>query len=140
MDDNDLRTILESATTIAVVGASTDPDKAANHVPAILIEAGYDVVPVHPKASEILGRPAYPSLADVPRKVDIVDVFRPADEAPGVVEQADAIGAPVVWVQLGIVSPEARRLAGEAGVTYLDDICIGETVRRLDTHPPAAGS
>lgn len=140
MDDDQLRTILEGATTIAVVGASTDPDKAANHVPALLIEAGYNVVPVHPKATEILGRRAYPTLAEIPGPVDIVDVFRPADEAPGVVEQAVAAGAPVVWVQLGIVSPEARRIAEDAGLTYLEDVCIGATARRLGTHPAGAAS
>lgn len=135
MDDQQLRSILEGARTIAVVGASTDPSKPSNEVPGILIDRGYDVYPVHPEADEILGRKAYRSLADIPVPVDVVDVFRPAAEVPGVTEAAIAIGAPVVWVQLGITSPEAAALAEEAGITYLEDICIGATAKRLDARP-----
>jgi len=135
MDDNELRELLEGVTTIAVVGASTNPAKASNAVPKFLIEAGYTVIPVHPAAEEILGQTAYPTLADIPLPVDIVDVFRPATEAPGLADQAVAIGARTLWLQLGITSPEAKQLAERAGLTYLEDICIGETTRRLGVHP-----
>lgn len=137
MDDGELRELLEGVRTIAVVGASSDPDKAAHRIPALLIEHGYTVVPVHPTATELLGRTAYPALADVPVPVDVVDVFRPAAEAPGIAEQAVAIGARVLWLQLGVTSPEARRIAEAAGLTFVEDTCIGATAHRLDTHPPA---
>jgi len=135
MDDNELRELLEGVTTIAVVGASTNPAKASNAVPKFLIEAGYTVIPVHPAAEEVLGQTAYPTLTDIPVRVDVVDVFRPATEAPGLADQAIAIGARTLWLQLGITSPEAKQLAERAGLTYLEDICIGETTSRLGVHP-----
>lgn len=131
MDDNELKSILTSARTIAVVGASTHPEKAAHKIPELLIAAGYTVVPVHPAATEILGQKAYPTLADIPVPVDIVDVFRPDHEVPGVVQQALDIKSPTIWVQLGITSEEGRELAEKAGVTYVEDTCIGATVQRL---------
>jgi len=133
--DTELRALLADATTIAVVGASTDPTKAASRIPALLIEAGYTVIPVHPTAREILAQPVYATLADVPVPIDIVDVFRPAAEAPGIAEQAAAVGARALWLQLGITSIEARQIADRAGMTYLEDICIGETARRLGARP-----
>ena len=136
MNDTDLKALLEGATTIAVVGASTNPDKAANHIPAGLIRAGYTVIPVHPTAGEILGQTAYASLADVPVPIDIVDVFRPPAEAAGIAEQAGAVGANAVWLQAGITSEEAAAVARQAGITFVEDLCIGETSKRLDTHPP----
>ena len=135
MTDDELRELLQGVTTIAVVGASTNPAKASNAVPKFLIEAGYTVIPVHPAAEKILGQTAYPTLADIPVPVDIVDAFRPAAEAPGLADQAVAIGAGTLWLQLGITSAEAGRIAEQAGVTYLEDICIGATTRRLGTHP-----
>lgn len=136
MDDRQLRQLLENVRTIAVVGASTDPSKPSHTVPAYLIEAGYTVIPVHPKATEILGQRAYPTLAEIPVAVDIVDVFRPGPEIPDIARQVIAMGAPVLWVQRGITSAEGKQIALEAGLTYLEDICIGETTRRLGTHPP----
>jgi predicted CoA-binding protein len=93
-------------------------------VPASLKAAGYRVIPVHPSATEILGEKAYRSLLDVPGKVDIVDVFRPADEAPGIAEQAVQIGAGALWLQLGIASQRAREIAEAGGLTYVEDRCI----------------
>ena len=127
----DLRAVLEAARTVAVVGASTDESKPSNRIPATLLEAGFDVIPVHPKADEILGREAYPVLADIPVPVDIVDVFRPAEEAPDIARQAVAIGAKVLWLQLGLVSPEARQIALDGGLVYVEDTCIGATTTRL---------
>lgn len=135
MTDDELLALLRGVRTIAVVGASARPGKPSHSIPALMIEAGYTVVPVNPSASEILGRRAYPSLADVPHAIDVVDVFRPAEEAPSVAEQAVAIGARVLWLQLGITSPGARRIAESAGLTYLENICIGHTTRRLGAHP-----
>jgi len=116
--------ILASARTIAVVGLSRDPAKAAHGVPAVLQAHGFRIIPVHPSASELLGEKVYRSLADIPEPVDLVDVFRPAPEAPGIAEQAVAIGAKALWLQEGIVSPEARRIATEGGLEYVENRCI----------------
>lgn len=135
MDKDELLTILTTNTTVAVVGASANPDKAAHRIPAMLLRAGYEVIPVNPAATEIWDRPAYPSLADVPVPVDIVDVFRPADEAPAIAEQAVAVGAKVLWLQKDLYSPEAAAIARDAGLTYVEGICIGETRHALHAHP-----
>jgi predicted CoA-binding protein len=131
MDDTELKNVLESSRTVAIVGLSTDPEKTSSKIAGILIDAGYDVIPVHPKATEILGRTAYATLADIPIPVDIVDVFRPADEAAGIARAAVQIGAKTVWLQLGIASAEARTIAEDAGLTYVEDTCIGATTVRL---------
>lgn len=138
VNDSNLRRLLNAATTIAVVGASTNPAKAANRIPELLIKAGYTVIPVHPTATEILGQRAYPALATIGVHVDIVDVFRPGSEAAGIAEQAAAIGAAAVWLQRGITSNEARQVAKQAGMAYFEDRCIGETTVRLAAHPAAA--
>lgn len=119
------RQILADAHTIAVVGASRDPQKPAHWVPLMLQEQGWRVVPVNPHAEHIFGERAYARLADVPDHVDVVEVFRPAAEAPDIVRAAAAIGARAVWLQLGIVSPQARRLAEELGLEYVEDHCMG---------------
>jgi predicted CoA-binding protein len=126
----DPREVLETSTTVAVVGMSTDPDKAAHTVPVSLHEAGYKLYPVHPKADQIAGLDAYASLADLPEAPDVVDVFRPADEAPDIARQAVQAGAKVLWLQLGITSDEARSLAEDAGLGYVEDHCIGTERRR----------
>ena len=119
-----IKDLLTSAKTIVVVGLSTQPWKAAHSVPASLKAAGYRVIPVHPSATEILGEKAYRSLLDVPDKIDIVDVFRPADEAPGIAEQAVQVKAGALWLQLGIVSHQAREIAEAGGLAYVEDRCI----------------
>jgi predicted CoA-binding protein len=120
----DARQILAGAGTIAVVGASRDPRKPAHTVPAQMQRYGWRIIPVNPTADELFGERVYRSLADIPHPVDLVDVFRPAADAVDVVRQAVAIGAPAVWLQLGIVSAEARRIAEEAGVDYVEDRCL----------------
>lgn len=135
----DLRALLTRTRTIAVVGCSTDPSKAAHQIPAQLVAAGFDVIPVHPTATEILGRPAYPTLADVPLPVDLVDVFRPPAEAAGVATQAVAAGAAALWLQLGITSAEAAQVAADAGMDYVEDLCLGVEVRRLGITVPTPG-
>jgi uncharacterized protein len=131
MDDMTLKSLLDTARTVAVVGLSTNPEKASVGVAKVLLDAGYDVIPVHPTATQVLGRKAYPTLADIPVPVDIVDVFRPEREAPGIARQAVEIGASTLWLQLGLTSGEARETAEGAGLRYVEDTCIGETTLRL---------
>jgi len=118
------KTILEQSMTIAVVGASRFPDKEAHTVPAEMQAAGFRVIPVNPHADELFGEPVYRRLEDIPEPVDLVDVFRPSEETPDVVRSAVRIGAKAVWLQLGIVSDESRRIAEEAGVDYVEDHCL----------------
>lgn len=116
--------ILAGSPVIAVVGASRHPAKAAHRVPLTLKQHGWTVIPVNPQSDEIWGERCYPTLADIPGPVDLVDVFRPAEDAPEVVRQAIAIGAKAVWLQSGIVSAEARQLAEQAGLAYVEDRCV----------------
>lgn len=135
MDDAALTALLADVKTIAVVGCSRHPYKAAHAIPRELQAAGYRIVPVSPLGEELLGERVYRRLSDVDVPVDLVDVFRPAPETPEVVRQAAAIGAPAVWLQLGIASAEARAIAEEAGMAYVEDRCLGVEVRRLDVRP-----
>jgi predicted CoA-binding protein len=132
------RQILEDFTTIAVVGASRHPDKPSYAVPLQLKRHGWRVIPVNPSVSEIWGETCYPSLADVPEPIDLVNVFRPSDQATDVVRQAVAIGAKAVWLQQGIVSAEGRQLALDAGLDYVEDQCTAviRAVHQL-SHPTA---
>lgn len=132
------RSILERCAVIAVVGLSTNPGKAAHAVPAAMQAAGFRVIPVHPTATEILGECAYPTLEDVPEPVELVNVFRPAAEAPEIARQAVRIGARAIWVQLGLRSPAAREIAEEGGLDYVEDRCIAvERARYAVTKSPA---
>ncbi|MCA1840393.1 MAG: CoA-binding protein [Actinomycetota bacterium] len=129
--DEELSAIYTSAKTIAVVGISADPSKDAHTVPEYLQYYGYKIVPVNPKGGEILGEKVYGSLDDVDIPVDVVDVFRPAEEAPGIARSAIKIGAKVLWMQPGIISDEAAEIAIEAGLTVVMDTCIRTNHRRL---------
>ena len=126
------REILERSTTVAVVGISRDEDKPAGHIPAQLQARGFRILPVNPKIDEILGEKAYPSLREIGEPVDVVEIFRPAEEAPDIVREAAAIGAKAVWLQLGLRSDEARRVAEEAGMGYVEDRCMGAESHRYD--------
>lgn len=119
-----IQELLQGAKTIAVVGLSTESTKASNMVASYLLDEGYRVIPVHPKAEEILEQKAYRSLADIPEPVDVVDVFRPAAEAGAIVDQAIAIGAKSVWFQLRIIDLEAAERAKAAGLLAVVDKCI----------------
>lgn len=119
------RELLAKSRRIAIVGCSATPGKDAHEVPALILRKGWDVQPVNPAAAEIFGRPAYKRLADVPGPIDVVNVFRPAAEAPDIARQAVAVGAKALWLQTGIRSEEARRIAEEAGLAYVEDACIG---------------
>ncbi len=123
-DDDELRELL-AYDRIAVVGCSTTPGKAAHDVPRYMQDRGYEIAPVNPFADEVLGEPAVDSLAEVAGEVPLVDVFRPAEEAVGVVEAAvDRGDVEAVWLQLGIENDEAARLAEEAGLRFVQDRCL----------------
>jgi len=147
MDDRDatdtdatVEAILRGYDTITVVGASTVPTKAAHTVPAHMQAHGWRIVPVNPLATELLGEPAYPTLADVPGPVGLVDVFRPSRATPDIARQAVAAGATALWLQLGIASAEARGIAEDAGLLYVEDRCLIIERRRLGLEAPRAGS
>jgi len=116
--------ILSEARTIALVGASPRPERPSNSVMRYLLDAGYRVIPVRPVGpSEILGRPRVASLAEIDEPIDLVDVFRRSEFCPGVAEEAVAAGARALWLQLGVVSGEARAIAEAAGLDYVEDEC-----------------
>jgi uncharacterized protein len=133
--DAELRSILGDAKTVAVVGLSSKPDRYSYEVAASLQERGYRIVPVNPNEREVLGERAYPTLLDVPDgvDVDVVDVFRRAEDTPPIAEQAVARGARVLWLQDGIVNEDARRIAEEGGLTVIMGVCIKRTTKRLET-------
>ena len=116
--------ILAGSTVIAVVGASREPWKPSHSVPLQMLRHGWRIIPVNPFADEILGIPAVKALADIDEPVDLVNVFRPSADAVEIVRQAVAIKAPAVWLQSGIVSAEARKVATEAGLDYVEDRCL----------------
>ena len=126
------RDICRTYERVAIVGLSTDPSKESHERAKDLLEMGYDVVPVHPKATEILGRRAYAKLSDVQPPVEVVDVFRPSEEAPVHAREAVAAGAKVLWLQVGIKSDEARRIAEAGGLLFVEDRCFATEAGRLD--------
>jgi hypothetical protein len=132
-EDRELRALLGEARTIAVVGLSPDPDRPSHRVAAYLQRHGYRIVPVNPHVDEVLGEPAYATLLEIPRDidVDVVDVFRRAEETPAVARDAVAIGADVLWLQEGIVNEEAATIAADAGLDVIMGICISHTRARL---------
>jgi uncharacterized protein len=137
--DQVVERILTSYDTITVVGASVAPSKAAHTVPAHMQAHGWRIIPVNPHAEEILGEPVFRTLADIPRHIGLVDVFRPSPQAPDIARQAVAAGASALWLQLGIVSPEARTVAEDAGLLYVEDRCLLIEQRRLGLEAPAVG-
>lgn len=117
-------TILRTSKRIAVVGASATPGKDAHEIPKHLAEQGVDVLPVNPTASEVFGRKAYKSLAEVPGPIDLVVVFRPSAEAPDIARQAIQAQAKGLWLQTGITSDDAAKLAHAAGLRYVENACV----------------
>jgi predicted CoA-binding protein len=128
--------ILSSYDTITVVGASNASHKAAHYVPAHMQRHGWRIVPVNPNAARILGERVYPTLADISDGIGLVDVFRPPEQAPDIARQAVAAGATALWLQLGIASDEARTIAEDAGLLYVEDRCLIIEQRRLDLDAP----
>lgn len=121
----DAQQILADARVIAVVGASRDPRKPAHTVPLDMQRHGWRIIPVNPLAGEeLFGERVYRSLSEIPHPVDMVNIFRRPDDAVEVVRDAVAIGAPSIWLQLGIISAQARELAETAGIDYVEDRCL----------------
>jgi predicted CoA-binding protein len=125
----DPASIIAEARTVAVVGLSANPDKPSNEVARYLKLRGYRVIPVNPKEERLLGERAYPSVADIPERVDVVDVFLRPERVPDVARDAVRAGAKTLWLQQGIVSPEARRIAEENGLDYVEDRCAMKTLQ-----------
>jgi predicted CoA-binding protein len=134
LDDAGIRELLASTRRIAIVGASPDPARRSHGVLLELADAGYDVVPVNPRASEVAGRPCFPTVAAAVAAtgpVDIVDVFRRAEFCAEPAREAVEVGARCLWLQLGVASREAGRIAHEGGLSVVMDRCTAIEVRRL---------
>ena len=135
--DSEIKEILSQYKVIAVVGLSDDPSKDSNRVAKYLIDHGYTVVPVNPTKETILGLKSYPDFKSIPFKVDIVDIFRKPADVPPVVDDAIAIGAKVVWMQLGIAHNDAAKKAKDAGLKVVQSKCIKiEHTRYFGTSDP----
>lgn len=119
-----IRQILQDAKTVAVVGLSDNPERVSHMVAEAMQRRGYRIIPVNPNAEQILGEKCYPSLKDVPERVDIVNVFRRSDQVVPIAEDAVSIGAKVLWLQQGIVNEEAADIARSAGLEVVMDLCI----------------
>ncbi len=131
MNDTDLKTLTAPGQTIAVVGLSPNPDRASHEVARYLQEHGFRVVPVRPGIDEILGQKAYARLEDIPEHVDIVDVFRKAEDTPPVAESAVRIGAGALWLQLGIENEVAASIAATGGLQVVQNRCMKLEHQRL---------
>ena len=123
-DERTIRELLHGARTIAIVGLSPNVLRPSNFVGYYLQRHGYRVVPVNPREREILGQTSYPSLAEIPYPVDIVDVFRAPDAVPAIAEEAAKIGARALWLQYGVISPEGAEIAERGGLEVVMDRCL----------------
>ena len=129
--EDTIRAILEYD-TVAVVGCSTTPGKAAHDIPKYLIDHGYEVIPVNPFADEVFGRTAYDTLTDVPDEIDIIDVFRPSEEVAGIVDEVlERNNVKALWLQLDIRDDDSVARAREAGLKAVQDRCIKVEHQRL---------
>lgn len=123
--------ILDKYHTIAVVGASVNPERPSHRVTGYLMEHGYQVIPVNPNAREVLGETSYPSLSSIPGEVEVVDIFRRSEEVMPIVDEAIKIGARAIWMQEGIVNEAAAAKARDAGLLVVMDKCMFKEHRRL---------
>lgn len=123
--DDDLKELLTHARTIAVVGASGNPEKASYGIMRKLQSVGYHVIPVNPREAEILGEKSYASLADIPEPVDVVDVFRRSEDTPPIADEAVRIGVKALWLQSGISNDDAAARAKAGGLIVVMNACIG---------------
>ena len=126
-----IRALLENAKTVAVVGISPRPERPSHRIAGRLLGWGYEMIPVRPAITEVLGRKAYARLSDVPVPIDIVDVFRNPEDAGPVVDECIALGVPAVWLQEGVVNEAAAQRALDAGMTVVMDRCISTEYRKL---------
>ena len=130
-DPEAVRRVLKGSTTIAVVGASPKPDRDSHQIAKVLLDAGYDVIPVNPAAAEILGQKCYPDLKSIGRKIDIVNVFRSPEHVPPIADEAVAVKAECLWLQSGIEHAQAAKKASDAGLYVVQDRCIATCLRTL---------
>ncbi len=128
--------ILTDSKTVAIVGLSAKPEQDSYKVAKFLQDHGYEVLPINPGASEIMGRKAYANVRDLPAPPDVVDIFRRAEFAPEIVEDAIAAGAKAVWMQLGVVNEAAAARATEAGLMVVMDHCMKQEYERIHDCPP----
>jgi predicted CoA-binding protein len=126
-----VKKILKDYRTIAVVGLSPKPSRPSHMVASYLKENGYKIIPVNPRAGEILGEISYPDLSSIPERVDVVDIFRRSHELPAIVEGAIAIGAKALWMQEGVINAESAELAKQAGLLVVMDRCMLKEHRKL---------
>lgn len=132
----EITNLLTRTKVIAIVGLSPKPDRPSHEVAQFLLARGYDVIPVNPACVEILGRPCYPDLASVPRAVDMVDVFRKSEDVLPIAQDAIHIGAKSLWLQLGVINPQATALAEAAGLIAIENLCIKiEYMQRFGFQP-----
>ncbi|OFW27341.1 MAG: CoA-binding protein [Acidobacteria bacterium RIFCSPLOWO2_02_FULL_65_29] len=122
--DDQIKRLLTDARTIAIVGASSNPEKSSYGIMQRLQRSGYTVIPVNPRETDVLGERAYPSLKDIPIPIDIVNVFRRAEDTPPIADEAVAVGAKALWLQSGISSEDAADRAKAGGLTVVMDACI----------------
>jgi predicted CoA-binding protein len=127
----DPKEIARSARVVAVVGASPEPGRPSNEIMQYLLDKGVEVIPIRPGCDSILGQACVESLADVGRRVDIVDVFRRSEAAAEVTREAVALGARAVWLQEGVRSEEAAAIAREAGIAFVQDVCLKRVLKDL---------
>ena len=124
MESAEIKKILESCKTIAVVGCSSNPEKAANRIPKYMQEHGYKIIPVNPNSENILSEKPYKSISEIKKKVDIIDIFRPSEECLEVVKESIKLNPKVIWMQLGIINEEAKKLAEKNGIKVVMDKCL----------------
>ena len=129
--NDDVRAILAAYRAIAVVGLSPNPHRPSHEVSAYMQEQGYRIIPVNPRIAEVLGEAAFPSLRDVREPVEIVDIFRRREHVPAIVDDAIAIGAKAIWMQLGITDDASAERARAAGLAVVMNTCIATTHHRL---------
>jgi predicted CoA-binding protein len=125
------REILNKYRSIAVVGASANPERPSYQIASYLMEQGYQVYPVNPNAREILGRPSYPSLSSIPDAVEVVDIFRRSEDVVPIIDEAIKIGAKAVWMQEGVINEAAAAKARGAGLLVVMDKCVREEHEHL---------
>ena len=134
--DSELKQILADNSIIAVVGMSRSTEKPARRIPAFLMKKGFSIIPVNPSADKIIGRKSYANLGEIPDPIDIVEVFRPSEEALAIVKDAVARRKArgdirAIWLQQGITSEEGKKLAEEAGIKFVQDRCMYTEYMRL---------